>query len=162
MYRGVNQIKTTKNLLKIAISFYLFTREKELPDMEADITKREALISEYDDMLKRLDEQVENNVLSAFSRGVIIKLMKEVNEKLTHKYRNANQRVSDYMGGKVLDLDIIRAHDNGIAEGEAKGKEETRVENIRSLMKNLKLTAEQAMEALGIAKSDFGKYMNML
>ena len=151
-----------ENQLYFLIPFYLFTREKELPDMEADITKREALISEYDYMLKRLDEQVENNVLSAFSRGVIIKLIKEVNEKLTQKYRNVNQRVSDYMGGKALDLDIIRAHDNGIAEGEAKGKEETRVESIRSLMKNLKMTAEQAMEALGIAKSDFGKYMNML
>ena len=26
------------------------------------------------------------------------------------------------MGGKVSDLDIIRAHDSGIAEGEARGK----------------------------------------
>ena len=113
---------------------------------------------------------MENNILSAFSRGVIIKLIKEVNEKLTNKYVNINRRVGDYMGGRVLDLDIIRAHDSGIAEGRqegrAEGREEGRrenaVSNIRNLMKNMKLTAEQAMEALGIDKSEFSKYMTML
>ncbi len=63
-----------------------------------------------------------NNFLSAFSRGVIIKLIKEVNEKLTNKYKNVNERVGEYMGGKVLDIDIIKAHDEGVAEGEARGE----------------------------------------
>jgi len=113
-------------------------------------------------MLTRLDKLVENNILSAFSRGVIIKLIKEVNEKLTNKYVNINRRVGDYMGGRVLDLDIIRAHDSGIAEGREEGRQENAVSNIRNLMKNMKLTAEQAMEALGIDKSEFSKYMTML
>ena len=101
---------------------------------------------------------MENNILSAFSRGVIIKLIKEVNAKLTIKYSNIHQRVGDYMGGKVLDLDIIRAHDAGIDEG----CEKTTMDVIRNLMKNLKMTAEQAMEAIGIPKSDYNKYLTML
>ena len=140
--------------------------EKELPQIELDSAQADALIQEYEVMLTRLDKLVENNILSAFSRGVIIKLIKEVNEKLTNKYVNINRRVGDYMGGRVLDLDIIRAHDSGIAEGRqegrAEGYEKRAICDIKNLMKNMKLTAEQAMEALGIDKSEFSKYMTML
>ena len=47
-------------------------------------------------------------------------------------------------------------------EGREEGCEETTILNIKNLMKNMKLTAEQAMEALGIDKSEFSKYMTML
>ena len=66
------------------------------------------------------------------------------------------------MGGKVLDLDINRAHDAGINEGITIGSEDTKTTDIRNLMKNLKMTAEQAMEAIGIPKSDYNKYLTML
>ena len=152
--------------LYFLLPFYLFTKEKELPEMECDISKADNLIREYENMLIRIDKLVENNDLSVYSRGVIIKLILEVNEKLTNKYKNVNQRVGDCMGGKVLDLDIIKAHDagksEGYAEGRAEGIEEDSISHIRNIMSNLKLTAEQAMEALGIAKSDYNKYINML
>ena len=38
-----------------------------------------------------------------------------------------------------------------IAQGREEGREENLIENIRTLMKNLKLTAEAAMNALGIS-----------
>ena len=41
-------------------------------------------------------------------------------------------------------------------------REKATILNIKNLMKNMKLTAEQAMEALGIDKSEFSKYMTML
>ena len=47
-------------------------------------------------------------------------------------------------------------------EGLEAGREETKLADIRNLMNNMKLTAEQAMSALGIDKSDFSKYMPML
>lgn len=50
----------------------------------------------------------------------------------------------------------------GLEEGLEKGREKTTILNIKNLMKNMKLTAEQAMEALGIDKSEFSKYMTML
>jgi len=46
--------------------------------------------------------------------------------------------------------------------GREEGREEGTILNIKNLMKNMKLTAEQAMEALGIDKSEFSKYMTML
>ena len=47
-------------------------------------------------------------------------------------------------------------------EGRAEGRAEGRLESIRALMNNLKLSAEQAMESIGIPKSEFNKYMQML
>lgn len=45
-----------------------------------------------------------------------------------------------------------------IEESKAEGK----AESIRELMKNLKISAEQAMEYIGIPKSDYKKYLQML
>lgn len=42
------------------------------------------------------------------------------------------------------------------------GREESLASSIRNLMKNLKLTAEQAMESLGIPENEYNKYMAML
>ena len=63
---------------------------------------------------------------------------------------------------------IIRAEgraeglEEGIEKGIEKGKENTILNNINQLMNNLKLTSDQAMEALGIPKSDFKKYADKL
>ena len=43
-------------------------------------------------------------------------------------------------------------------DGEAHGK----LTSIKNLMQNLNLSAEAAMAALGIAKSDYGKYLALL
>ena len=47
-------------------------------------------------------------------------------------------------------------------EERSKGAMDERVNNIHSLMETLKLTAEQAMDALKIPVSDQPKYMSML
>ena len=49
-----------------------------------------------------------------------------------------------------------------LAEGRAEGRENERLSNIRNLMRRLKLTARQAMDALGIAASDQEKYEKQL
>lgn len=52
--------------------------------------------------------------------------------------------------------------EEGRKEGIEQGIEQSKISDIKNLMKNLKLTAEQAMEALGIDKCEFSKYMSML
>ena len=90
------------------------------------------------------------------------------------KYQDTQKKVGDLMGGKVLDLDIIRAHDAGLEEGREegikKGREEGREEgrestlasSIRSMMSKLKLSAEEAMDILDIPKNERSKYMTKL
>ncbi len=43
-----------------------------------------------------------------------------------------------------------------------KGRIEGKIELIKNLMKNMKISAEAAMEAAGIPKEEFPKYMTML
>ena len=86
------------------------------------------------------------------------------------KQTETQKKVGDLMGGKVLDLDIIRAHDAGLEEGREEGikkgreegRESTLASSIRSMMSKLKLTAEEAMDTLDIPKSERSKYMTML
>ena len=40
------------------------------------------------------------------------------------KRGNVQRKVGDIMGGRALDLDIVVAHSNGIAEGIEQGREE--------------------------------------
>ena len=51
------------------------------------------------------------------------------------KQKQTQKKVGDLMGGKVLDLDIIKAHDDGIKEGKE--------EDIDSVIKKIEETAEK-------------------
>ena len=48
------------------------------------------------------------------------------------------------------------------AEGREEGREETTLNSVKNLMETLKLTAEQAMDALKIPDDDRKKYVSML
>ena len=47
-------------------------------------------------------------------------------------------------------------------EGFERGMEQGRLEDVKKMMKNLKITAEKAMESLEIPKSDYDKYLSRL
>ena len=49
-------------------------------------------------------------------------------------------------------------YENGIAEGTVKGK----IESIKSIITNLGLTAEQAMEVLNIPKEEYSTYLSKI
>ena len=77
-------------------------------------------------------------------------------------YKNVNERVGEYMGGKVLDIDIIKAHDEGVTEGEVRGEAKGDISAIKNLMKNAEKTFEQACELLGINKEKQNIYKNQI
>lgn len=51
---------------------------------------------------------------------------------------------------------------NGVNRGIAQGKEQSLLDSIKKMMKNLKLTAQQAMDTLEIPKDDQAHYAAML
>ena len=55
-------------------------------------------------------------------------------------------------------INMCKAWDNSLKQAKNEGAEEKQVENIRSLMKTMKLTAKQAMDALMIPAADQQKY----
>ena len=73
------------------------------------------------------------------------------------------REVEDYMFALLSDEELKEAYgDYRHRQGIEEGIEQSKISDIKNLMKNLKLTAEQAMEALGIDKGEFSKYMSML
>ena len=62
----------------------------------------------------------------------------------------------------MLKLEIEKEKTMAYAEGYAEGLAESRIEGIKYLMKNKGLSAEAAMEAAGIPKKEFPRYMTML
>ena len=93
--------------------------------------------------------------LSVFSKSVIISLTHKVAYNLTRKKEKVQGKVVEVMGGQVIELDVIKAHREGIAEGKAEGigifikdklEDEIPVEIIRKkLEKNYNLNPEEAM-----------------
>ena len=113
-----------ENRLFMLIPFYIFNFEKELPSINGDSEKLIELTESYRRILEKLDELQARGELSSFACGVIINLTHKVLYKLTMKQEAVQQKVGDIMGGKVLDLPIIRVYHDGLAEGEAKGEAE--------------------------------------
>ena len=94
--------------------------------------------------------------------------------------------ILDYMNGKSANSNFTKAIDDAIKEeknietermsymtyemklqemqdfGYNKGKTEGKIESIKELMRNLNLSPEKAMKALGIAPSEFSRYLALL
>ena len=55
-----------------------------------------------------------------------------------------------------------RAAEKATAEATEESKKNTMIANIRSLMKKLNLTAQQAMDILEVPASEQGKYLTLI
>lgn len=94
------------------------------------------------------------------------------NEAFQHISRETAELMRDYASlrlprrSKEGDYNMCKAvqeiERKSKEEGRLEGIEENKVESIRMVMQNFKVTAEQAMEGLGIPKSEYKKYLTML
>ncbi len=110
--------------LYMLIPFYIFNYEKDLESINRSEERVEALANVYRDVIRRLEILQSDGLLSSYVFGVIISMTHKVIYKLTMKHTVVHQKVGDVMGGKVLDLPIIRAYHEGQAEGQAEGRAE--------------------------------------
>ena len=81
-------------------------------------------------------------------------LMQEIDAEIDTA-RRCDEWRRDYMTF-ALELERYKEY------GEAKGRAEAQVSDIKNLMETMNLTAEQAMKALKIPASDYAKYMVMV
>ncbi len=63
---------------------------------------------------------------------------------------------------ELMSDEIEKEFEKGRNEGRNEGRKDAIVDNIKSLMQNMKWTAQQAMKALGISDSDQSKYIALL
>ena len=114
--------------------------------------------------------------MSYYSKSIIIRAAHRVAYNLTKKNEIIQRKVGEIMGGEIIEMDVIKAHREGmvegIEEGRAEGREEGRAEGraegreegirvfiedkledavsediiLKKLEKNYGLTAEKAVE----------------
>jgi hypothetical protein len=74
------------------------------------------------------------------------------------------------MGGKVIYDEIDRIFDEGVKFGEERGKaqgieqgiEQGEIHSIKNLMSNMKISATEALKALGIPEEKWDDYIKKL
>lgn len=153
---GIDEIFQKKLLL--LIPFYMFTHEKEFMLYDSNEEKLNQLKSEWRDILERLNQLEQQGMIGAFYKRTIIEISRDVIKELTKKYANISQEVGDIMGGALLDTEARKLRDEGINIG----REEGILLSIRKVMENLKYSADQAMDFLGISEDDRTRYLQKL
>lgn len=66
------------------------------------------------------------------------------------------------LGEGIAERAMARGIEQGIEQGMARGVEREKLSNLRNLIKNMKLSAEQAMSVLDVPVSDRAKYASMI
>ena len=120
---------------------YINTRGKNVDDVTPEFVELMHFI-EYN---KVKEELADSNLSKITDRVALIKASEKVGVKFMQRWEEEKMWFRD-----------------GEAKGREEGREENRLDSLRSLMKNLGLSVEQAMEALNIPKEDYPKYMSQL
>ncbi len=85
-------------------------------------------------------------------------MSEKVVDNLAAKYENIRKEVKAVMGGKILEYEaktILRqGEQKGLQEGLQLGRLENLVQNIKSLMKTMGWSAEQAMDMMQVSEED--------
>lgn len=105
-----------------------------------------------DDDIGRLISDMKNRTTKGFN-------YKELEEGVKHFKENKEGRKTmseavEKFAEKYAEKYAEKKYDSG--------RKESKAEDIRALMKNLKCSAEKAMEYIGIPKSEYSNYMKML
>jgi len=152
--------------LLFLIPFYIFTWEAEFEECEEYEEKLLPLVKEYETIRNRLEELGKDGIINEYTKCTLVDMTNRVLKNIAAKYRRIREGVKDVMGGQILEYEAksIRneGRKEGIKEGMKEGKKEERISSIREIMKNLHLTAEQAMSALGIPETEYAEYTGKL
>ncbi len=139
--------------LYMLIPYYLLVYEKDLADINKDKERLGQLKNEYISIINKLDEEVDKGNISGYQSDSVKKLSEEIINYFTTNYVNINREVTSVMGGKVLDLPIFRAHDQGVEEGEASGRRKHAIMTFQNCI-NRGMCREEAIAISGIEEKD--------
>ncbi len=126
-----------KGLLML-IPFYIFSHENRFPEYNKNEQRLEELRAEYQEILDRLDELEQQEVIGAFDKRTIIELSGDVIHEIAQKYENVQKGVGDMMGGALIETEARKILNQGI--------DITKKKTAIKLLKMGKLTIEEIAE----------------
>ena len=106
--------------------------ETRFEEYEKNKAKLRALQSEYEQIKNKLEELLNQGVISEYTRCTIIDMSNKVLEHIAVKYNSVKEGVKAVMGGKVLEYEAKTIKREGIKEGIEQG-----IEGTVSILKNL-------------------------
>lgn len=106
-----------KNLL-LLIPFYIFSHETRFKEYEKDKIRLKTLQEEYGQIKNKLEELLDQGVISEYTKCTIIDMSNKVLEHIAAKYDSVKEGVKAVMGGKVLDYEAKIIKREGIEQGE--------------------------------------------
>ncbi len=124
-----------KNLL-LLIPFYIFSHETRFEQYEKDEIKRNALQEEYEQIKNKLEELLNQGVISEYTKCTIIEMSNKVLEHIAIKYNAVREGVKTVMGGKILEYEAKAIRQDGINQGISQGINQG-IEGTVSILKNL-------------------------
>jgi len=90
--------------LLLLLPFFVFNiTDKELDEMDRDVTKFDRLKGILDDVYVRLQDLMNSEELDGNQTGTIMLYIRDVLDKLTGKRKNVKKGVEDYMGGYIIE-----------------------------------------------------------
>ena len=90
--------------LLLLLPFFVFNiTDKELDEMDRDVTKFDKLKVILDDVYVRLQAMMDSEELDGNQTGTIMLYIRDVLDKLTGKRKNVKKGVEDYMGGYIIE-----------------------------------------------------------
>ena len=125
-----------KNLLFL-LPFYIFSHESRFGEYEKDQAKLQALQGEYGKIKNKLEELLNQGVISEYTRCTIIDMTNKVLEHIAAKYNSVREGVKSVMGGKILEYEAKAIKREGIEQGIEQG-----IEGTVSILKNLGIPAQ--------------------
>ena len=162
-----------KNLL-LLIPFYIFSHETRFAEYERDKAKLKALQLEYEQIKNKLEDLLNQGVISEYTKCTIIDMSNKVLEHIAVKYNSVREGVKSVMGGKILEYEAKTIKREGMEEGMEKGMEKGMEEGMEkgmekgiagsvSILKNLGVPAQTILANIqkqyNLSPEDSKKYL---
>ena len=128
------------------IPFYIFSHERDFQSYNDNEQKLDALKSEYQDILERLDELEHQGMIGAFDKRTIIELSNDVIKAITRKFENIQKGMGDIMRGALIETEARRLRDQA--------QKETARKTALRMLKRGKLTIDEIAEDSGLSVAE--------
>ncbi len=132
------------------IPFHIFAYENRFKSCENNDLLLAELEEIYSELFSKLNECVGSGI-SECEKGTIIDMSKKVIKQITKKYPKIKKGLGDIMGGKILEYNAKTIKNEGIKEGEFRGK----IKILYDLVKDGVIDIKEAAKRMNLSEDEF-------